>query len=63
MGTLGERSFALTSVSHSIENHYSGKTNAPIGHLTSPHIVIIICSYLLGFNRIRKLIMRQFKPL
>ncbi len=27
-----------------------GKTNAPIRQLTSPHIVIIICSYLIGFN-------------
>lgn len=28
-----------------------GKTNAPMRNLTSPHIVIIICSYLRGFNR------------
>ena len=29
---------------------YIYKTNAPIRNLTSPHIVIIIVSYLLGFN-------------
>jgi len=29
---------------------YNGKTNDPIRSLTTPHIVIIICSYLLGFN-------------
>lgn len=29
---------------------YNGKTKAPIRSLTSPHIVIIICSYLLEFS-------------
>lgn len=29
---------------------YNGKTKAPIRSLTSPHIVIIICSYLFEFS-------------